>query len=459
MSKLKQKINSAYNQAYNHQTNLDELKQKLEILPKKERNLFMKTKKFFILSTCSLILVAAIIVLGCSLNKNETTTAVKDSVITMELNPSISLTVNDEGIVTSVYGNNDEGKMIIVDEEENLVGKSSKIVINKILEIEVNCGYFVIESTDEKYNNLNITIDCELNTNEINALVEELTTNITTQLQALNVSINEKITFVKNNTKEYLVNTALKLDPSLTFEEANQLSNKQLLAKITASYLELSKLPTQEIVDMYLKFKEYELNIAEISAFQTILTSTSTINNLIVTRYNEFLTKCNEKLQTLEQTYYIAFIAEDSEYQQKYHEIITLKAEVLKLRTEVEKLEDGLEKTNKLAKLSIKETKLTTEQTTLELIKLTAETGLNMTITAFNTSINSINSFIISNEELNSIMINNANQISQKINEQKTQAFEHFETTYKDDIISAYNQLKTNKQLLIDQLNNYSSNK
>ncbi len=459
MNNLKQKINSTYHQAYEHENNLDELKQKLNILPKKERNLSMKTKKLFILSTCSLILIAAVIVLGCSLNKDKANVAVKDSVITMEINPSISLTIDEKGIVTSVYGNNDEGKMILLDEENQIIGQEAKLAINKILEIEVNCGYFVQNTDEEQYNNLKITVDCELNTNELNAMVEELKTNVTTKLNELNVNVNEKLAIVKNNTKEQLVNIAVSLDPTLTIEAANELSNKQLLAKITASYLELNELPTKELENMYNQFKEYELNLAESTFFKAILSTSSSINTTIINTYNNLYINGNEALSSLKTAYYDAFIAEDSNYQQAYNRILELKAEVLRLRTEVEALEDGLEKSQKQTILSLKETALLSAQSALEAAKLAAETGLNIVTTSFSSCMEALNSFIISNEELNTLMTNNANQISQKVNEEKAKMLEYFETSYQEDITSGYNQLKAYKQQLIDQLNEYSTNK
>ncbi len=460
MSKLKKKINSIYNQAYDHQTNLDGLKQELNILPKHERNLFMKTKKLFILSMCSLIIIAAVIVLGCSLNRNnpQNDATIKDSVITMELNPSISLTVDEKGIVTSVYGNNDEGKMILIDEEENIVGKEAETAMDKILEIEVKCGYFVKDSTDEQYNNLKITVNCELDTNELNAMVQQLNDHVTSKLNELNVHVNEKVEIIKNNEKEHLVNLAVSLDPELTIEAANQLTNQQLIAKISASYLELEQFPTKELENMYNTFKTYEVNLAESKFFNNVLSASTTINTALIDAYNSLYVNGNAALDSLKEAYFNAFIADDSSYQKAYNEILTIKAEVLKLRTEVEALEDGLEKTQKQLMLSMKETALLSAQTALETAKELAATGLNLATTSFNSCMQALDSYILTNEELKTLMTDNANQISQKVNEEKAKAFEHFEANHKDQLTNAYNQLKAHKQLLIDQLNEYSTN-
>ena len=95
----------------------------------------MKSKKLLITISCSCILVALIACLSIVLiNKNPKTnnTAISDAVINLDLNPSVSLAVDDKGKVTAVYGNNDEGKMII-QINEALDFDEADIVILKIV--------------------------------------------------------------------------------------------------------------------------------------------------------------------------------------------------------------------------------------------------------------------------------------------------------------------------------------
>ena len=111
MGKIKKLLNKYYDNNFNHDTDLDSLKDKVNIKRKNKGGLilFMKTKKFAIVSTALFFLVVTAIVIGCSLNNNQTNRLiVKNAVITLDLNPSIEITVDNNGNISSVYGVNDD---------------------------------------------------------------------------------------------------------------------------------------------------------------------------------------------------------------------------------------------------------------------------------------------------------------------------------------------------------------
>ena len=143
MKNIKKLINNYYNHNYDHDIDIDLIKDKADISKKRTKGLllFMKTKKLAILSTAVFITVIGAIVIGCSLNNNnKQQQTVKDTVITLDLNPSIQITVDENGNVSSVYGNNDEGKMIIIDIQNELVGKKYDYALDLIIEAETECS-------------------------------------------------------------------------------------------------------------------------------------------------------------------------------------------------------------------------------------------------------------------------------------------------------------------------------
>ena len=368
MRKITKLINKYYDNNFNHDTDLDSLKDKVNIKRKNKGGLilFMKTKKFAIVSTALFFLVVTAIVIGCSLNNNQTNRLiVKNAVITLDLNPSIEITVDNNGNISSVYGVNDEGKMIIIDIQDQLIGKFYTHGVNKILEVETDCGFFVKNTSNEDYNNLTITIDTEATENEISAMKEIINGNIAQKLTSLDVEIKDKITTIKNNTKESLVNKLLTLDESLDKNELNQKTHEELINLIAAYHIERINLPTKAIEEMYNNFKEYEIDIAESRIFKSFVSNTSSLNNTIIQNYDKLFNLSQEALFTLKTTYEKVFVNEDSEYVKAYNELLKIKAEVLSLRTETEALEDGLEKTLKLAQLSAKETTLLAAESAL----------------------------------------------------------------------------------------------
>lgn len=455
MKNIKKLIKKYYNHNYDHNTDIDNLKDKAAI--NKKRNggllLFMKTKKLAIISTAVFIAVIGAIVIGCSLNNNQNQEAtVKDTVITLDLNPSIEITVDENGNVSSVYGANDEGKMIIIDVQDELIGKKYNEALELIVEIETECGFFVKATSNEEYNNLTITIDTEATQNEIAAIEAQVKETVEQKLNSLDVAIENKITTVKNNSKEALVNKLLELDETLVKDELNEKTHEELINLIAAYHIERINFPTEAVEEMYNNFKEYELNIAETRIFQNFVTTSSALNDAIINNYNNLYTVAQEALTSLKQSYEEVFLNEESSYNQAYNEVLAAKAEVLALRSEVEALEEGLEKTLKLAELSAKETALLTAESALQFAKQAAESTLTFVTTTINQALTALESYIMSTEDLQTLMNQKANELSQELNTEKQEFITKFEAEYKDQITAQYNKLVEQKANLVAQL-------
>lgn len=455
MKNIKKLIKKYYDTNYDHNTDIDSIKDKANI--DKKRNggllLFMKTKKLAVICTAMFILVVGAIVIGCSLNNtpsNEPT--VKDTVITLDLNPSIEITVDENGMVASVYGANDEGKMIIIDIKDELVGKKYDEALDKIIEVETECGFFVKATSNEEYNNLTVTIDTEAAKNKIDAIEAEIKANIEEKLTELDVEFRNKITTVKNNTKDALVNKLLSLDETLNKDELNQKSQDELVKLIAAYHIERVSFPTETIEEMYNNFKEYEFNIAESRIFQSFVTTSSALNDAIINNYNNLYNVTQQALTSLKDAYTEVFLNEDSKYNEAYNELLEVKAEVLALRSEVEKLEDGLEKTLKLAELSAKETALLTAESALQFAKQAADTALNFVTTSVNQALTSLKEYIMNTEDLQTLMNQKADELSTKLNTEKAEYLNKFETEYKDQITAQYNKLVEQKAALVASL-------
>ncbi len=454
MKKLEKQIKDYYDNAFYHETNFSAIKDRANLKSRKRYN-FMKSKKLLITISCSCILVALIACLSIVLiNKNPKTnnTAISDAVINLDLNPSVSLAVDEKGEVTAVYGNNDEGKMIIADEE--LVGKDVEDALSIIVDIETKCGFFVKASVNNDYNNLSITINAGCDDEKFNKMQEEIKTIIETKLNELGIFVNDKITFVKNTTKEALIKKAMEIDPNLTYEDASNLTIEQLLAHITAYYLEVATLPTAEIEEMYNSFKKYEINLQNYKLINDLTSTSLIINAEIQKRYQELYQQTLSYLNELEKFYNDTFVDESSEYQQILKEIKDYKAEVLKLRNEVESLPDGIEKDLKQIKLQTANLSLNTAETALNSLKESIKKTLDTITKNVINGLDALNDYIMSNEELEKLINDNIDSINKSLNEYKDQLFDEFEKNYKDEIINSYNELKKQKEQLIEQLKN-----
>ena len=81
-------------------------------------------------------------------NKNGEEASASTTYVEIEINPSIELTVNNDGNVVSVYGANDDAKILLYEEESKIVGKKYEEAVAYITELAVELGYLSEENSD-----------------------------------------------------------------------------------------------------------------------------------------------------------------------------------------------------------------------------------------------------------------------------------------------------------------------
>ena len=79
-------------------------------------------------------------------NNNET--KISEAYVEIEINPSIELTVNEEGNVVSVFGTNDDAKVLLYEEDSKIVGKNYEEAISYITKLAIELGYLNEENSD-----------------------------------------------------------------------------------------------------------------------------------------------------------------------------------------------------------------------------------------------------------------------------------------------------------------------
>ena len=111
-----------------------------------------------ILTAFSLILVMmAFVLTGCVGNNSadglgslsaEEQVLSDSGVLTLKINPEISIRYNEDGVVTEITGGNDDGVQII-DSYKDYIGKDSGIVLEELIALINEAGYFVEEVEGE----------------------------------------------------------------------------------------------------------------------------------------------------------------------------------------------------------------------------------------------------------------------------------------------------------------------
>ena len=147
MSKIKKKIKGAFNNIVLPDFDMNNLeKRKGMVLVKEERK---KSKKglWITLSACVAVCVCLFIGLGYFNNNMKVA-----STIGIDVNPSITVTVNKKEKVLDVTANNDDAKIIL--EGMDIAGSDINVAINALIGSMVKNGYI-----DELANSILISVD------------------------------------------------------------------------------------------------------------------------------------------------------------------------------------------------------------------------------------------------------------------------------------------------------------
>lgn len=452
MSRVKNRITAYIKENLKHEDQFDNIKNKLDlhiISKKEEKYSFMKNRRMFkIIFPCVLLLICVITGIALISIKSPTTTPKPVAVVQMNVNPSISFVLDDENTVVSVYGENDEGKMIITDVE--IIGLKLELAIEKILTIENETGYLISGNIETEKNTITFNIESD-DESIIDGLEDKINDYVTSTCEKLN--IKENVQFIKNKTKEQLVKRAMELDPTLTLEQANAKTSEELILYISGCQLEKIDIPTEDLEQLYDNFKLQQINLVEKEETKKFIDSLDSTYQSIIKNYDELYNNLISAQQQMNDKYVSLFISETSTYQQCLRKCQEQKLEVLKLENEISNMEDSPNKILLQQTLKAKNMALDAQIKTLEITKKATEQGLQLVNEAFNYVLVQMDEFKASlPEEIKTKMEKNLENLEDTINETKENMIVEFENKYKSTIENAYNNAKNYKQQLIESM-------
>lgn len=460
MSKIKKQLRKYMNEKLTHNDSYAQIvksanlsKTEIVSLPKiqKGENMFMKKSPLTIILPCIVCLcfIACMAILAISLNNKKTDKSTPVAVVQMNLNPSVSFVVGDDGKVISVYGENDEGKMLICG--ETYTGLTLELAVEKIINEENKTGYLVQGKASDTKNEISFIIessDDKIVAN-LDKVLKDTTTKVCEKIGTL-VDIN----VLKEKGKAALVNRALELDPTLTEEVASEMSEEQLIKYIAGCQIEKVSIPTKELEELYNKVKVQKIEIAQNEEVNKVIKNLDSTYQIIIQKYDELLSGLQEANTSLDNLFVEYFVSENSTYQQVYSELKNAKKEVITLRNEIAQMDDSnILKPIKQAELTIKENALNAAEENLQYAKELAENMLNISKETINTILEQMNEL---RNNLPSEIQTELNQAIQRLdnnlNEIKEAAFKEFEDKYRDELENALNKVKDYKQELVEKL-------
>lgn len=303
-------------------------------------------KRFFKLSLVLVITVMMTFFLfGCKKTPKEESL----SRVTVDINPSIELLVDEENKVVSVTALNDDGNIIIVGEA--IVGKSVEDAVALIINVSSDTGYLVKGEVEASENEIKISVSGDEEAqkelyNKVKAQVEKVTSeeNI--------AAVVQKAEALEKEALEALVK---KVEPELTDEELDAMTEQELLKVLEKARLERAMLYSEELEKAYNQAKEYEIKLVEKEETQKVIESMDASYQVYKEYYASLVDSFSESIKKLEESYYEKLVDPESAYQVQYAKLLNAKAELIAQKEQVVALEEGAEKEAALKILETKE--------------------------------------------------------------------------------------------------------
>lgn len=403
-------------------------------------------KKVFKSILCLIMVVmCAFVLVGC----NEEQEKGELSRVTVDVNPSIELMVDEDKKVISCSALNDDGSIIIAGEA--IVGKDVDEATQLIINLCTETGYIVKGEASVSKNEVTISVSgdseyakklaSEVKKSAQEALDKSGITAVVSEGKAL--AIAELKLLVLNNS-------------TFTEEEVEAMTEEQLLQALKVSRLETAELVSEEMKKLYYEAKEYEIAFAEKQATADVIKGLGSAYTLVVTGYEQALQLYKTAIQKVEDTKYNTLISSDSAYQKALVELRAAKVKFVEQRSFVASLEVGDVKIN--AELKLKDLEEQYNKLEAAFVKLGEEL-----VKSFDTVIEGMKSAeekfeaieeTLKQFNLEATLTEKATEIEAAMNKAKDEFFTKFEDAHKEDIQKMEAELKAQKEALKDSILN-----
>ena len=312
-----------------------------------------------------LIICLAFVLYGCKEESKEL------GYVVIETNPSIELVVQND-VVVSVNGLNDEGKMLIADEE--FVDKKVEAAAELFISLSEKMGYTVKGEVSASSQEVKISVGGSLESDDLKIL--EMKVNESVETTIMNLGLNAKSTIVAQKPKEYFEKIAMKFDPTLTEEEAKAMEYKDLMNVVNLATLEKAEIVSVKLEEYYEQMKAYEFKL---KYKQELAKGLGDGYQTLLENYNKLLTELTEAINALQTKKVEFFTSPDSPYVKGMKEYNKAKAEFLKTKIDVQiAVNNGEDVTVLNINLKLKEEAVKAVEKTIEL----AEAGIEATFDA-----------------------------------------------------------------------------
>lgn len=205
-------------------------------------------------------------------NRNELTTdgsnviEGKDAAafVALDINPSIELTLDENDVVVSVYGANDDGKLLVYNENAGIVGKEVDTAVAYITKLAVEMGYLCEDNSqvntyvslenggnvDRLRNKINSKIVETAETKELSVTVDVDTAfEVLCKLEELKSLYPENAAIQNLTPGKFRLALSASADGEITVEAAAAMSDGELIAEIKNAHKVLGSHATEAYLE------------------------------------------------------------------------------------------------------------------------------------------------------------------------------------------------------------------
>lgn len=360
------------------------------------------------------------------------------TMVTIDVNPSFEIIVDEEKKVVSITALNDDASVLLYGEV--FVGKTIEEVTNTIMNLSVELGY-VAELAEEK-----IQISVSGATDFKEDLEKEISKTIEKALEDANIEVVvEKVESMKIDALKEVV----KLNSTLSQEEIDAMSEEQLINALKVSRIETQELLNEEMREFYFSMKNYEISFAEKEYTAKIIDELGGLYDFISSSYSSALDAYQNVIQNVEQLKFDLLIDSDSVYQKTLNQVLDAKTKFLEQKKYVATLEAGNVKLEAEVKLDELKTVYDGLIKALENAKASAVSAFDSVISA----LKKVEETLVSVENMFDANIKEtlsakASELEATLNQAKSEFFTAFEDEYKDDINAYEEMLRAQKEAL-----------
>lgn len=436
MKRIKQKYCQYFEQNVDIENQLDKVKGKLNLVKTNKQKIWFHRP---ILASSLILILLLSLSFIFFFTKSPLSEAIPTARLTIDVNPSIELVIDQNNLVLSVSGLNDDGKIVIFDEE--IVGLDLSKALEKIIELETKLGYLLTSNVSQEDSLITITVG----TND-EVIKENIKAMVTKTINAVckKLNIKENVQFIKEKTKEELVKLVLKFDPSLSIDDVNGLSYHELLKLLIEARKETARLATIELEELYYQLKAYEFKLIENEQIQNVINKLDTSYQTIISNFTESFDNFKDALNKLENA--ITEESSNNDYQKFLEVFNNIKDEIKRITDLIENTPfDGL-KNILLSYLDELIQELEEKAATINDLKTIIFDVITKALDKVNSYLTEIESLKATFPlELTTTINDHLLEVENEINNQKAKFFASFEEKYFDEIERAINLLLRKK--------------